>query len=365
MLDNKPTIWELQPHTLAKHIILKNYLRAWFPIMGKGNSRILFIDGYAGPGMYAHGEEGSPIVALQEAVSYLEACTKYNWGKPEIVCLFIEKDADYHRSLEQKVNEMSLPAQIKVQVAHSGFEETAKEVLDFLKKENAYLAPAFVFVDPFGYNIPFDIIQRLMRNPKCEVFINFMFEFVNRFIERDGQDDIMTALFGGDDWKTLRLDGPPPQRRQQIHDLYKRQLESNTARYVRSFEMKGSKNTTKYFLFYGTNHPTGLEKMKAAMWRVQPGGTYTFSDATNPAQAVFFGDEPDYTYLKSLIVGRFQGTQASIEEIEEFVLCDTPFLPSHIKKPILKKMEENGEITVPSIRKQRGTYPKGTIIEFS
>ena len=29
----EPTLWEADPHTLAKHEILKYYLEAWFPIL--------------------------------------------------------------------------------------------------------------------------------------------------------------------------------------------------------------------------------------------------------------------------------------------------------------------------------------------
>lgn len=52
----KETIWPLDPHTLAKHEILRRYLEAWFPIVGRYSHRIVYIDGFAGPGRYAGGE---------------------------------------------------------------------------------------------------------------------------------------------------------------------------------------------------------------------------------------------------------------------------------------------------------------------
>ena len=57
-------IWKLDPHTLGKHLVLRAYLDAWLPILGRWRRRILFIDGFAGPGEYVDGEEGSPIIAL-------------------------------------------------------------------------------------------------------------------------------------------------------------------------------------------------------------------------------------------------------------------------------------------------------------
>lgn len=60
-----PTIWSIEPHTEAKHRILEEYLKAWFPILSRFHKRILYIDGFAGPGVYEEGEIGSPIIALQ------------------------------------------------------------------------------------------------------------------------------------------------------------------------------------------------------------------------------------------------------------------------------------------------------------
>ena len=58
MAGPKETIWEAAPHTLAKHVILTSYLQAWFPILAKYNGRIVYYDGFAGPGLYSGGGEG-------------------------------------------------------------------------------------------------------------------------------------------------------------------------------------------------------------------------------------------------------------------------------------------------------------------
>ena len=63
----KDTIWPIEPHTCAKHQILRKYLDAWLPILGTYNKRIVYIDGFAGPGEYKGGEPGSPIIALEAA----------------------------------------------------------------------------------------------------------------------------------------------------------------------------------------------------------------------------------------------------------------------------------------------------------
>src|SRR5258708_4242751 len=82
MADTLPTIWDAQPHTLAKHAILRRYLEPWFPILTRQASRrthrsgvpanreILFVDGFAGPGEYSNGKEGSPVIALKAALNH-------------------------------------------------------------------------------------------------------------------------------------------------------------------------------------------------------------------------------------------------------------------------------------------------------
>jgi three-Cys-motif partner protein len=69
-MEPKDTLWPLDPHTLGKHLVLKAYLDAWFPIMGRWNGRILFIDGFAGPGEYKNGERGSPLIALKSLMDH-------------------------------------------------------------------------------------------------------------------------------------------------------------------------------------------------------------------------------------------------------------------------------------------------------
>jgi three-Cys-motif partner protein len=63
------TIWPIVPHTSAKHTILRTYLDAWFPIMS-WKPRVVFLDGFAGPGRYEGGEPGSPIIALESAKTH-------------------------------------------------------------------------------------------------------------------------------------------------------------------------------------------------------------------------------------------------------------------------------------------------------
>jgi len=172
------TIWNIEPHTEAKHEILRKYLDAWLPIMTRWNGRVLYIDGFAGPGEYIGGKCGSPIIAIKAVLEH-----KANI-KSEIIMNFIEADKRRCEYLKQKVNSLKIPSNIKTECICAKFDETLTEIFKYIDEQKARIAPAFVFIDPFGFTgIPFSLIKRIMQNERCEVLINFMYEEINRFID--------------------------------------------------------------------------------------------------------------------------------------------------------------------------------------
>lgn len=362
----KETIWQIEPHTQAKHAILENYLKAWLPIMSRITSRILYVDGFAGPGKYLDDRgaptiDGSPIIAINAARKHRLPL------KAEIIFIFIEARRDRYEYLKNLLEGMNLPENMKHEVIKNKFDETLSSILNDLDEQKKILAPAFAFIDPFGYSdTPFTVIKRIMGNPMCEVLINFMYCDVNRFLKDPVKARHFDSLFGTDGWREIATLRDPKERKTKTCRLYQKQLEKEAnIKYVRFFEMLNKLNETEYFLFFGTNNIEGLKKMKYAMWRVDPTGTFRFSDRTDPKQIVLFKAEPDYNLLKRLIIAHFGGKEASIEQIEEFVVTETPFRETHYKRHILRLLEEVDKIKVVNNRKRRrGTYPGGTVVRF-
>jgi len=70
MSKTTDTIWPREPHTEAKHAILRKYLDAWLPIITRWNGRVVYIDGFAGPGEYIGGDNGSPIIAIKAVLEH-------------------------------------------------------------------------------------------------------------------------------------------------------------------------------------------------------------------------------------------------------------------------------------------------------
>lgn len=354
------TIWDLQPHTEAKHIILKKYLDAWLPILTKYQGRVIIIDGFAGPGEYSKGEDGSPIIALKTVLNHKIPI------KAEVRFLFIEKDKNRCEFLKNKIEKMSLKDNMKWQCINDEFAKVIGSILDEIEKNNHNLAPTFVFIDPFGFSgIPLEIIKRLMENKRCEVLISFMYEDITRFIGLPQNEENGIKLFENEEWEVI-IQGNSEEKEKLLHQLYQRQLENFAGiQYVRSFKMKNKFDKCDYYLFFGTNNELGLEKMKEAMWQADPSGKFEFSDVTyEPTQTFLSPKQPNHNLLKTLVIKKFKGQKVKTEDLRKFIVLGTPFLRTHYKSEILKPMEEKGEIKVLGSRKKRFSYPDGVVIEF-
>lgn len=356
MAQPKSTIWELDPHTLAKHEILRRYLQAWAPILSQGRfPHLVVVDGFAGPGRYSRGEEGSPIIAIKAVIEQPRPITA------KVDYHFIELDKRRAEHLETEIAELTVPSNVTTYI-HAGrsFQDTFPEVWrQYEPKSGRSRPPTFVFIDPFGFKIPFSHVAAVLREPSCEVLVNFMFEEINRFLAQEQQPDNFDDLFGCGDWRQGIGIREPAHRIKFLHDLYARQLsQAAGADFVRSFAMRNERNTMDYFLFFATNNELGLRKMKEAMWRVDESGAYTFSDATNPDQSVLFTPEPDRQLLSRLIFKRFAEQEVMVKDIERFVVRETAYRETHYKK-VLRELEKSGRITAidPPPKRRPGYFP--------
>ena len=351
------TVWDLEPHTRAKHEILKRYLQAWIPILTQSRfPEVMYVDGFAGPGRYSQGEVGSPVIALQVALEQRAQI------KATLQFVFVEKDDERASVLREIVDDLDTPDNFQIKVnGGETFETAFGRVLG--SYQGRQLPPTFAFIDPFGWSgVPFSMIRDTMSHRSCEVLVNFMYEEINRFLGLPDQERHFDALFGTHEWREGRQLAEPRNRKRFLHDLYYRQLRDGVgAKYVRSFEMRNNRDRVDYYLFYATNSILGLSRMKDAMWKVDERGEFSFSDATDPNQAVLFGNEPRFDLLERQLLAHFAGREASVEEIEEYVLVETAFRKAHYRR-VLKSLELAEppmiEVINPPPRRRRGTYPE-------
>ncbi len=361
----KTTLWKLEDHTLGKHFVLKNYMDAWLPIMRRWNGRVLFIDAFAGPGKYEGGQDGSPIVALKSLIEHSERQRM----KGEINYIFIERDPERAMHLEDVVRqvERDVPTNCNITVHNSSFDEKLTEVLDSIDEQNKRMAPAFLMIDPFGVSdTPMNVIQRILANPKTEVYISFMYDAINRFKDEPRLVPHLDGLFGSPEWRDGLgiVDGE--ERKDFFFGLYKQFLKNAGAKHVLHFELyKGERLI--YALFFATQHEKGCDEMKKAMWKTAPFGDFKFMSAT--ANQFTLGLEPtSFAPLREALQDEFgQKGWVTIENVGEFVMGDkTEFHTGHLKRKTLSPMERVGELEARSSapNRRRGSFKSGTQLRF-
>ena len=351
----------MKPHTRAKHQILEEYLKQWLPILGLTVPKIVYLDGFAGPGVYSAGEPGSPVIALKTATEHSLA-----HRFKEIVFWFMEDNPARAETLRKTLEAQfpALPAKfhytVKVEEFAAGLDETLNEI----ESSGGNLAPTLAFIDPFGFSgIPMKLIKRVLGYNKCEVLITFMSSFILRFHD-DLREDALDELYGTSEWREVKNIADRKERERFVVDLYVRQLEKAGTKFHRTFEMIGENNQLVYHLVFATTHIAGLEAMKEAMVKVDRRRTFRISDRTDPQQTFLFDYFSDawISEAATAVHEKFTGQKALIDVVKKFVLKETPFL---FRKAILRRLEKEGKITEVTGRKRNFTYPDLCFITFS
>ncbi len=355
-MQPKKTLWPLDPHTRGKHLVLKRYLDAWLPIMSAWNGRILFIDGFSGPGEYAEGEEGSSIIALR---ALCEHSAKQRFSA-EIGFIFIEKEPDRVAHLSDLVEKWKpmLPTGSWIDIRQGMFEETLTEKFEQLDSRQSRLAPALVMVDPFGISgASMKIIRRIMSNPKSEVYISFMYDWINRFKDTPEFELHLDELYGCPAWRDGRGIVDSEERKRFFYHLYEQSLRDAGANHVLKFELYEAGRLV-YAIFFGTKDLKGSDRMKQAIWKIAPWGDFVFR-GTDSQQMVMDIAIADFALLRQSLQQQFRGKGwIPIEQIQDFVASDkTDYHTSQLRKGALIPMEQANEIEVDSGRKKTLTYP--------
>jgi three-Cys-motif partner protein len=358
----KTTVWPLEEHTKGKHLVLRKYLDAWLPILGSTQGRVIFIDGFAGPGAYTGGEDGSPIIALKAFANHPARARM-----KEVRFWFIEKDPARAAHLDKLVEPYKeMLGQGSIDVTCGSFDAEVSGVLTELAENTQKMAPAFVMIDPFGVSqTPMAVVRQILQNPKCEVSISFMAEFIGRFKAEEGWEVHLDGLFGTDEWRQYLQTPNHRLQRQQFFELYKRQLKNDGAKHVVHFELYRSAELV-YAIFFATQSHVGCNKMKEAIWKADPAGGMSFISGRDAAMDLFTNDisrfEPE---IEARLRLHPPDEWVSIESIEKWAMGDETHFHCGQLKAALRNLETNGLVEADeTTRRRRKTYPAGTMLQL-
>ena len=378
MTEKIGAIWSIEPHTKAKHEILRHYLGAWFPILASAQRRLLYVDGFAGPGEYKGGEDGSPIIALKVARDHALR-HKLTRSGMDLVFLFVEKNEARYQNLERKIAELKpqLPSNFRIEPRCAGFDEVFDSVLSKIEEQNKQLAPSFVFIDPFGpTGFPISLIRRLAQQPRSEVLITFNYQSLNEwFLQDPRKHRHLDELYGSNVWRLAIQTPDPDQKESHLMEAYQKALQSLGWK-GRSFRMVNKQNQTQYYLFFATNHWQGMLAMKQAMRKAAPTGDFQYFDLIDPQQQHLFDKklyDEDYSQeLARQLYENRRGQIISKQTLKENDVAWHPICIEHHLTRALNILEY--EFTPPKIveikragdkKRRKHQYPNDCTISFA
>lgn len=346
MSDPKATIYEADPHTQAKHRILRAYLERWLPILDRqaqvvkrAKHRLLYVDGFAGAGEYEDRVPGSPLIPIETAVGHSHQFT----CPIEIRLIEKRRDrVDHLRKLikEKKASLVGTATLVIPDPIEGDCEEEVRKLVSACIQNGQPLGPAFFFLDQFGYSsFSMDLVNTILRNEICEVFSYLNWNLLHPFMSDQTKHPGITKAFGGDEWRqVIGLSGQEKENR--FRQVYLDALRTRGgARYAYPFAMRDSNNRVIYWLFFCTNNIRGLEEMKRAMWSVDRSGGFEFSDkfVSDRSSMFEYGDVD----LARDLVGELAGQTLAVKDIGEYALMNTP---AYKYLEALGVMEREGQV---------------------
>lgn len=202
------------------------------------------------------------------------------------------------------------------------------KLLPALQGAGAMGSPVFAFLDSWGGpDVPFGLVREIARQPAGEVLVTFGTNFLTRFGEKEQHQQAGNEAFGGTEWQQVHQ-LPSNEKRAFLVSAYRKSLLTAGFKYVVPFEMIDDTGSDLY-LIYGTRNLKGLEKMKEAMWRVDPVQGVHYRDPRDPNQITLDFSVPHLEPLQDAIIRELASGDRTLDALREYALLETVYRPPH------------------------------------
>lgn len=257
--------YEGREHSVVKHALLKGYLEKLLFIMGMtGIREIAYVDCFAGP----YKDESSDIQATSIAIS-LDILKKVRDALATqdkhitVRAIYVEKKKSSFKRLKDYLDN-NCPSGIQAFPIHGDYAEKTDEILRLCGNKSF----VFFFVDPLGWtDVGIPRLVKLLNRPKSEFLITFMYDHLNRFVEKAELGKQVSEMLGTlSDTDYQKIQSLSPKDREEfIVQKYREQITAamgpDGARRSRTYSAvvkDKDKERTKYHLVYGTRHYKGI-----------------------------------------------------------------------------------------------------------
>ena len=265
MYSHRKSLEKLKLVSSAKLKIWEKYLKYWLSFTD--GETLFIVDLYAGSGKYEDEQIGTPLIAAKAAY---QAAQK---GK-KIALILTEKNRRKAHLLQEHIVQTfpDLPKLVSLFIF-----ATEAENISYFVSLIIGNSPSLILLDPYGYPLPIEQIQKLLENRNAEILINLMWFRINMDIFQNKQKSPIRR-FWGENFKSEFV--------KPLRDVEKRNRDSAfLARIARRFRSKfhipfqvcyspedvhGKLQTrrTKYFLVHFSNKLSSALAMRDIMWSV-------------------------------------------------------------------------------------------------
>jgi three-Cys-motif partner protein len=269
--------------------------------------------------------------------------------------LFIERDPANLGALEAELSQLKpFPARINVETSEGDAFERLSVILNELRPDRAQMAPAFLFVDPYGFKIPAGLLGDLMKAGRVELFINVMWRELDMLIQQrpvlgTPHAQTLDEIFGSGSWRTEVIGDSMDERLDRAIPLMARGIGARW--WTSAVRMVTGGQATRYVLLHLTNSDDGRDLMKECAWSVSPAGGFMVRRSDNPDQQFLIKPEPDLRPLRDWILNRLSRRPERWQDLHAAVRPEW-WLPKQVNE-LVRELKKEGTITADEVLGRR------------
>jgi three-Cys-motif partner protein len=253
-----PPNYQDREQAFIKHTLLRAYLERLFMIIGQQETRICYVDCFAGP--WQEGSVDLKDTSISISLEIMQKCYESLRERTKNInfrALFIEKEKGPFSKLSTYLKNNHYP-DVETKALNGDFYSLRSEIITWC--ENDF---AFFFIDPTGWKKILDLptLLPLIKRPRSEYLITFMFDFLQRAQPQKIHKTEMVKIFGEyPDIAGMSLS----EKENYFLKLYQKNIKAKQislgkkiySAFVRV--LYPCKDRTFYNLVYFTTHPYGV-----------------------------------------------------------------------------------------------------------
>jgi hypothetical protein len=227
--------------------------------------------------------------------------------------------------------------------------------MPLLDAHRVWNKPLIAIFDTWGSAVDFSMLQRIAANRASEAIVTIQPSSFFRFAS--DPNHYGDNVFGPVVWRDVQRHSGN-QKAEYIRSQYRRVLNQAGFEFVLDFQLADERNNLLY-LVYGTNSDRGVEKMKNAIWKVDPYQGLGYRDPRDPNQETLpIEPTPQIGPLCRLIqeqLLRHETQSATLDDLRRFVLLETIFRPGQTLKAVQRLISEGRARGEPAGKRLIGT----------